>query len=64
MFDLSKDYGSKCEICKFAKDVKLLFCNFNSKSNVIFGLVHSDVWGPAPVTSYNDYRYFIILLMI
>jgi hypothetical protein len=42
--------------------MKLPFCNFNFKSNEIFELVHSDVWGPALVTSYNDFRYYIIFI--
>jgi hypothetical protein len=43
MFDFSKYYGSKCEICKLTNHVKLLFYNYNSKSNEIFEFVHSDV---------------------
>jgi GAG-pre-integrase domain len=62
MFDFSKDYGGKCEICKLVKYVKLPFCNSNSQSNEIFELVHFDIRGPAPVISYNDYRYFIIFI--
>jgi hypothetical protein len=27
-----------------------------------FELKHSDVWGPAPVESYNGFRYFIIFI--
>jgi hypothetical protein len=62
MFNFSKYYCSKCETYKFAKLTKLHFYNSNSKSNKIFELVHSDVWGPAPVTSYNNFRYFIIFI--
>jgi hypothetical protein len=28
----------------------------------MFELVHSDVWGPAPIISYNDYRYYVIFI--
>jgi Integrase core domain len=27
-----------------------------------FELIHSDVWGPAPIESFNGYRYFIIFI--
>jgi transposase InsO family protein len=58
----SQNYCSNCEVCSLAKHKKFSFCNSNSKSNEKFELVHSDVWGPAPITSYNDFRYFIIFI--
>jgi hypothetical protein len=58
----SQNYCSNCEVCSLAKHTKLPFCNSNSKSNEKFELVHSDVWGPAPITSYNDFRYFVIFI--
>jgi hypothetical protein len=51
----SQNYCSNCEVCSLANHTKLLFCNSNSKSNEKFKLVHSDVWGPAPITYYNDF---------
>jgi Integrase core domain len=33
-----------------------------SKSKGIFELVHSDVWGPAAVESYNGFKYFVIFI--
>jgi GAG-pre-integrase domain len=48
MFDFSKDYCSKCEVYKLDKFMKLSFCDFNFKSNELFELVHSDVWGSRP----------------
>ena len=32
------------------------------KSGKPFDLVHSDVWGPAPINSYNGYKYFVIFI--
>jgi hypothetical protein len=34
----------------------------NSKTNAPFELVHSDVWGPAPICSYNGFKYFVIFI--
>jgi hypothetical protein len=62
MFNFSKNYCSNCEVCKLAKLTKHPFYNSNSNSNESFELIHSDVWGPALVTSYNDFRYFIIFI--
>jgi GAG-pre-integrase domain len=62
MFDFSKDYSLNCEVCSLAKHTKLLFYNSNSKSNEMFELVHSDIWGPAPVISYNDYICYVIFI--
>jgi hypothetical protein len=28
----------------------------------MFELVHSNVWGSAPVISYHDYRYYVIFI--
>jgi Integrase core domain len=28
----------------------------------MFELVHSNVWGPTPIISYNDYRYYVIFI--
>lgn len=25
-------------------------------------LVHSDVWGPAPITSIDDFRYYLVFI--
>jgi GAG-pre-integrase domain len=64
MFNFSINYYSNCEVCKLTKLTKLPFCNSNSNSNESFELIHSDVWGPASITSYNDFRYFIIFINI
>ncbi|XP_011620466.1 uncharacterized protein LOC105420045 [Amborella trichopoda] len=51
--------SSNCDVCKFSKQAKLPFLNFTSLSDESFHLVHSDVWGPALVTSYNGFEYFV-----
>jgi GAG-pre-integrase domain len=51
-----------CEVCKLAKHTKLFFCDSKTKSSEPLELVHSDGWGPAPVSSYNNYRYFGIFI--
>jgi hypothetical protein len=52
----------ECDIYKLAKLTKPLFQLSLSKSSAPFELVHSDVWGPTPITSYNEFKYFIIFI--
>jgi hypothetical protein len=44
------------------KYTRLPFRLSNSISNEPFALVYSNVWGPAPIDSYNGYKYFIIFI--
>ena len=49
----------------YANQPNKLGCRFSlstSQSEVPFELIHSDVWGPAPTKSYNDFRYFVIFI--
>jgi hypothetical protein len=32
------------------------------KSKKPFELIHSDVWEPAPLDSFNGYKYFVIFI--
>lgn len=53
---------SSCETCKFAKQSRIPFCNSFSKSNEVLELIHSDVWGLAPNSSYNGFKYFVTFI--
>ncbi|KAL6313651.1 hypothetical protein AAG906_010069 [Vitis piasezkii] len=49
-----------CESCHFAKHHRSsLSPRVNKRVESIFELVHSDVWGPCPVTSKTGFRYFV-----
>jgi Integrase core domain/GAG-pre-integrase domain len=62
LFDFPKLDCSSCEICNLGKHTRLPFKLSNCTSNEPFELVHSDVWGPAPIDSYNGYKYFVIFI--
>ncbi|GJY30724.1 DnaJ protein P58IPK [Tanacetum coccineum] len=47
---------SDCSGCKLAKFSALPFSNSFSSSNAPFDLVHSDVWGPSPVSTKGGSR--------
>ncbi|KAI5340008.1 hypothetical protein L3X38_019282 [Prunus dulcis] len=51
----------KCETCILAKSHRTMFPLSNSKAAKPFDLVHSDVWGPARVTS-NEFRWFVTFI--
>lgn len=53
---------SLCHHCCEAKAHKLPFSLSSSISSHPLELVHSDVWGPAPVVSHNGFRYFVIFV--
>ena len=40
---------------------QLPFNKSTSISTMPLELIHSDVWGPAPVTSVNDFKYYLVL---
>ena len=48
--------------CQLGKQLALPFNNNESISNVIFELIHSDVWGPSPVASIGGFRYFVVFI--
>ncbi|MCR2847923.1 DDE-type integrase/transposase/recombinase [Weizmannia coagulans] len=49
-----------CESCRYAKHHRVhLSPRVHKRANAPFELVHSDVWGPCPVTSPIGFRYFV-----
>ncbi|GJR10326.1 retrovirus-related pol polyprotein from transposon TNT 1-94 [Tanacetum coccineum] len=50
---------SDCSGCKLAKFSALPFSNSVSSFNAPFDLVHSDVWGPSPVSIKGDSKYYV-----
>lgn len=51
-----------CEACKFGKSHAIPFTLSLSHARSPFELVHSDLWGPAPVMSIGGYRYYVHFL--
>ena len=51
-----------CTSCHFGKQTKLPFNNSDSFSSAPFDLIHSDIWGPAPVPTEEGSRYFVIFV--
>ena len=49
----------KCDICQFSKHHRATFPSSLTKSAEPFDLIHSDVWGPAPITNISGARWFV-----
>ncbi|KAK9055823.1 hypothetical protein SSX86_026908 [Deinandra increscens subsp. villosa] len=47
-----------CSPCQMAKAHKLPFNNNDKRALEPLDLVHCDLWGPSPVTSLHNYRYY------
>ena len=47
---------------KLVKQPTLSFSNSNSLCDTPFDLIHYDIWGPAPCTTVNGYRYFVLFI--
>ncbi|KAL9995478.1 putative RNA-directed DNA polymerase [Helianthus debilis subsp. tardiflorus] len=54
---------SNCETCKFAKSHRKTYKPTNTRVDVPFSLIHSDVWGPAPVIGGQNYRFFLLFMV-
>ena len=51
-----------CDACSLAKSHKLPFSQSTYKSTRPLALIHSDVWGLAPITSHFGYSYYVIFV--
>ena len=51
-----------CTSCHFGKQTKLPFNNSDSFSFAPFDLIHSNIWGPAPIPTEGGFRYFVIFV--
>ena len=58
---MSKDNFDRTS-CQLGKQLVLPFNNNESISNIIFELIHSDVWGPSLVVSIGGSRYFVVFI--
>ncbi|RVX11444.1 Retrovirus-related Pol polyprotein from transposon RE1 [Vitis vinifera] len=66
-FDLpgNKDHSSlslECDSCKLGKSKTLHFPLHTSRASHCFDLIHSDVWGPFPVSSHEKFKYYVTFI--
>ena len=52
----------KCDICELAKKHCFSYLPSLNKSVEPFAVIHSDIWGPAKVSSFSNERYFVTFI--
>jgi hypothetical protein len=51
-----------CNTCILAKSHRVSYPVSMNKSTISFALIHSDVWGPSPITTAFGHRWFVIFI--
>ncbi|CAN6687056.1 unnamed protein product [Malus baccata var. baccata] len=59
LFSGIEDSELKCEVCILAKSHRASFPPSMNRRSSPFALVHSDVWGPSPVSTTSGIRWFV-----
>lgn len=52
----------KCEVCELSKSHRTSFPLVLNKSPVPFMVIHSDVWGPAKISTLGGLRWFVTFI--
>ncbi|RVW75074.1 Retrovirus-related Pol polyprotein from transposon RE2 [Vitis vinifera] len=61
----NKDRSSlslECDSCKLGKSKTLPFPLHASTASHCFDLIHSNVWGPSPVSSHEKFKYYVTFI--
>ena len=48
-----------CEACELGKHHRATFHSSLNKSTIPFSLMHTDVWGPSHIPTFNDYKWLV-----
>ena len=59
---LKKEGNDLCEPCIYGKQHRVKFASSSKRSEGVLELVHSDVWGLAPVSARGGSRYFVTFI--
>ena len=57
-----KDISFDCDSCRMGNSKTLPFLMHVSLASKCFYVVHSDVWGIAPVVSHSHFKYFVTFI--
>ncbi|RVW66666.1 Retrovirus-related Pol polyprotein from transposon TNT 1-94 [Vitis vinifera] len=60
MFFLNLSFD--CTSCKLGKSKVLPFPHSASRASQCFDIIHSDVWGIAPIVPHAHYKYFVTFI--
>ena len=59
LFSDLQDSDFKCDTCMLAKSHRVSYPLRSNKSDMPFALIHSDVWGPSPISTSSGIRWFV-----
>lgn len=62
MISINSKNKAVCSSCCLGKSHKLPFSSSTTEYHSPLELVHSDLWGPAPITSSLGYSYYIVFI--
>lgn len=51
-----------CDTCILAKSHRAIYPLSMNKSDTPFALIHSNVWGPSPLSTVSGVRWFVIFV--
>jgi len=51
-----------CKFCIMGRQRKVVFSISQHKTKGLLDLIHTDVWGPSPVVSIGDARYYVTFI--
>ena len=51
-----------CVSYQLGKSCKILFSPFNKISIVLLHKIHCDLWGPAPINSNQNFRFYALFI--
>lgn len=54
--------SSLCHSCCISKSHRLPYSSSTSECSSPLNIVHTDLWGPSPVTSRNGYKYYVTFI--
>ncbi|KAG9457094.1 hypothetical protein H6P81_001602 [Aristolochia fimbriata] len=51
-----------CVSCKHGKHIALPYNSSDTRASVPFDLIHSDVWGPASISTMGGFAYYVVFI--
>ena len=52
----------QCQVYDLAKSHRVSIPLSNKRSEIPFSTIHSDIWGPLRVNTYNGFKWFITFM--
>jgi hypothetical protein len=62
LFSNTMHSNFKCNTCILAKSHTVSYPVSMNKSAIPFAFIHSNVWGPSPITTSSSHRWFVIFV--